>query len=161
MPDDRVEKVEQFLELLVSATMDNVTDLYDITEFKPSQYLGVKRFHRTIKTELKFSFLLQIIERLTNNYNRQYNIEFEASAPKFKFSRIITELGVCDTFNSRISPFFSPEYILNDRLPSEKPSFELNYLDTHKYVIVKDLAKSYVNQEICDFCFFLFHIQIY
>lgn len=64
--------------------------------------------------------------------------------PSIKLKRTITELGICDTFNSKISPYFDPDFIINNRLPANEPLIEINYHDVDVAILLPDLDDSFV-----------------
>lgn len=80
-----------------------------------------------------------MIERLTNKHDYDVLID---SVPRLKLQRTISELGICDQFNSELSHIFATDFVINDRLPAKKPLFEVNYFDTNPHIVLNDLDDS-------------------
>lgn len=66
---------------------------------------------------------------------------------KFKLERVITEFGVCDTFNSKWAPYFHPNYYLVGDVPNEVQLFEISNYDLNIYALINDLMSSTVNSQ--------------
>lgn len=93
----------------------------------------------------KFHFFhFQIVDQLTNNYNYEIVVD---SMPMFKFQRVVTEFGICDTFNSELSQFLDPSFLIASRMPLKQKLFEINYLDVNTFILVNNLADS----DVCGF----------
>lgn len=59
--------------------------------------------------------------------------------------RTITELGICDSFNSALTPYLTPEFFTKNQLPKKLPIFEINYLDANTFLMINDLESSDVS----------------
>lgn len=68
--------------------------------------------------------------------------------PKKRLKRTITELGVCGTFNSKLSPYFAADFIIKNRVPANEPLLEINYHDVDAFILLPDLDDSFVNNII-------------
>lgn len=79
--------------------------------------------------------------KLTNDY--EYTVH-SGHGTKFKLQRTITELGVCDTFNSILSPYLSPEYFITNQLPDaiHQPLLEVSYFDSMKFIEIENVRES-------------------
>lgn len=88
------------------------------------------------------NYQFQVVDKLTNNYDYDVRI---GSVPRFKLKRTVTELGICQSFNSELSPYFAPDFLINDRLPANEPLYELNYLDMNTFIVLNDLEASHVS----------------
>lgn len=66
--------------------------------------------------------------------------------PRLKLRRTVTEWGICDQFNSELSQFFDPEWLIYDRVPKKRPLFEVNYFDANPHTVLNDLENSNVRQ---------------
>lgn len=84
-----------------------------------------------------------MIDRLTNKYDYDVLID---SVPRLKLRRTITELGICDQFNSELSHFFAPELLMYDRIPTKRTLFEVNYFDANPHIVLNDLENSNVGR---------------
>lgn len=71
--------------------------------------------------------------KLTNRF--EYSA-ISGNKDRFTFQRTVTELGICDTFNSKIAAYLSPEYYVSGEVPNfgKAKHFEINFFDTAKYV---------------------------
>lgn len=96
-----------------------------------------------------------MIERLTNKYDYDVLID---SVPTLKLQRTITELGICDQFNSKLSSIFDPELLINDRIPKKRTLYEVNYFDANPHIVLNDLENSNVNRMLGPFHAFHFPI---
>lgn len=84
----------------------------------------------------------QIVDELTNRHD--YDVIIDAPN-KLKMERTITEMGICDTFNSQLTPHLTPIYFTRNLLPPKISSFQINYLDVKAFVMINDLESSDVS----------------
>lgn len=96
-----------------------------------------------------------MIERLTNKYDYDVLID---SVPTLKMQRTVTELGICDQFNSKLSSFFDPELLINDRIPIKRSLYEVNYFDANPHIVLNDLENSNVNRTFGTFPTYYFPV---
>lgn len=89
-------------------------------------------------------FCFQVIQKLTKHYD--YDV-LVGSALTFKLQRTITDLGVCDSFNSQLSAYFAPDFLIGNRLPANEPLYELNYLDINTFILINDLTDCHVSAD--------------
>lgn len=61
--------------------------------------------------------------------------------------RTITELGICDTFNSQLNPYLSPSFYTTNVLPPKMPIFHTNYLDAKAFAMIEQLESSDVSDD--------------
>lgn len=54
----------------------------------------------------------------------------------------MTDLGICDEFNSELSQVFATDYVINDYWLAKKPLFEVNYFDVNPHIVLNDLDDS-------------------
>lgn len=80
-------------------------------------------------------------EKLTNKHDYDVLID---SVPRLKLQRTMTELGICDQFNSELSRNFATEFLISDRLPAKRQLFEVNYFDANPHIVLNDLDDSNV-----------------
>ncbi|XP_055295694.1 sodium channel protein Nach-like [Sitodiplosis mosellana] len=123
LPRHSMLKLEAFLRVLVNLTMYNLDSLSKFGDFKSP-------------------IVMQVIEKLTNKYDYDVLID---SVPSFKLQRTMTELGICDQFNSELSQIFATDFLISDRLPAQKPLFEINYFDTSSHIVLNDLDDSNIH----------------
>lgn len=83
--------------------------------------------------------IFQIIFKLTNDY--QYSV-VTGLDKAYKFQRIITENGICDTFNSKIAAYMSPEFYVSNELPKMNEIYEVNFFDFKKFSEISNLRSS-------------------
>lgn len=139
-------KLESFVRSLVNLTMYNLFTLAKFTDFESLPHLSVSQIKEgNIKLHQRFIifFIRKVIERLTNKNNYDVLID---SVPRLKLRRTVTELGICDQFNSELSQFFDPEWLIYDRVPKKRPLFEVNYFDANPHIVLNDLENSNVRQ---------------
>lgn len=142
-------KLESFVRALVNLTMYNLHTLAKFTDFESLPHLSVSQIKKPnqIRSKLEFIhqyFLIwQVIERLTNK--NDYDVLID-SVPRLKLRRTVTEWGICDQFNSELSQFFDPEWLIYDRVPKKRPLFEVNYFDANPHTVLNDLENSNVRQ---------------
>lgn len=84
-----------------------------------------------------------MIDRLTNKHDYDVLID---SIPKLKLQRTVTELGICDQFNSEISQILATDFVINDNLTVKNELFEVNYFDANPHVVLNDLDDSNVRK---------------
>lgn len=84
----------------------------------------------------------QVIDRLSNHFD--YDLYIGSVPRKKLLKKTITELGVCETFNSKLSPYFAPDFIINNTFPASEPSIEINFHDDF-FIYLPDVDDSYVN----------------
>lgn len=61
--------------------------------------------------------------------------------------RTFTELGICDTFNSELTPYFAPTFLITNRLPRKMPIYQINYLDANAFAMINGMDGSEVSFE--------------
>lgn len=76
---------------------------------------------------------------LTNKYD--YDILIGSNS-KWKLQRTMTELGICDQFNSKLSELFAMDFLINDHIPPEQLLYEVNYFDSDPYIVLNNLHDS-------------------
>lgn len=86
-----------------------------------------------------------MIEKLTNKHDYDVLID---SVPRLKLQRTITELGICDQFNSELSHIFATDFLINDRMQAKKSLFEVNYFDANPHIVLNDLDDSNVRYSL-------------
>lgn len=84
-----------------------------------------------------------MVETLTKKHDYDVLID---SVPSMKLQRTMTELGICDQFNSELSQIFATDFLISDHLPVKNPLFEVNYFDTSPHIVLNDLDDSDVRK---------------
>lgn len=91
----------------------------------------------------------QIIDRLTAHSDYEVLIGNQ----KIKLERTLTEIGICDTFNSELTPFFTPRFYLNEKDQKDENNlstfFKMDYFNADAFAIINDLKPSQVINSIC------------
>lgn len=117
-------KLMSFMNNLAHFTIDTLEDLIRENFFSVDDYVDVKfigsfsenfmilfQFYMSLITHQDFHhiyFKLQIMMKISNKF--PHNISVSSTREVFSFEPIFTdELGLCFTFNSRISAFLSPK----------------------------------------------------
>lgn len=97
-----------------------ITNLSSLTEYPgiPSEYY------------------LKIIKNLTKTLN--FTV-ITNSEHKWKMQEIITEMGLCQTFNSAIAQYISTDYIIDNVLPKKLDTYSVNYFDIKKYAALHNV----------------------
>lgn len=85
-----------------------------------------------------------MIEKLTNKHD--YDVLIGSTA-KLKLQRTVTELGICDQFNSEISQILATDFVINNHLLAKNQLFEVNYFDANSYIVLNDLDDSNVRDD--------------
>lgn len=73
------------------------------------------------------------------------NYEIIIDNMKWTMERVVTEFGICDTFNSAWAPYFNPTFYLQNITTNNAQSlFEISYFDLNVYALLNDLMGSTV-----------------
>ena len=99
-----------------------------------------------------------MVETLTNKHDYDVLID---SIPSMKLQRTMTELGICDQFNSELSQIFATDFLISDHLPIKNPLFEVNYFDTSPHIVLNDLDDSNVRDVTFSFAFVPIVVQCF
>lgn len=111
---------------LVSSTMFNTSELFEYIDLPSSEYLS-------------------IVEKLTNQHDFDVRVGTDQN---FKLKRTITELGICDSFNSKLSEYLVPNTNSNIQQTTTDSLFQLNYFDMNTVIVFKDLEDCHVSNYI-------------
>lgn len=84
----------------------------------------------------------QIVEDLTNKCD--YDVIIDAPH-KLQTERTISEMGICETFNSQLSPYLTPMFFTRNLLPKKMPIFHINYLDAKAFAMINAIESSKVS----------------
>lgn len=56
--------------------------------------------------------------------------------------RTITELGVCDSFNSALASHLTPTFFINNKISTQVSLFKVNYLDPDIFAMINQMEGS-------------------
>lgn len=79
------------------------------------------------------------MDELTNQCD--YDVIIDAPH-KLQTERTITEMGICETFNSQLSPYLTPIFFTRNLLPKKMPIFHINYLDAKTFAMINAIESS-------------------
>lgn len=114
-------KLAEFVRALVNLSYDNI-------EQGLPKYDAIRTTH-----------YMSIINRLSNHFHNEL---VTSTNEKYPFEPVITEMGHCTTFNSRILNTISASYILTNKKPSNRPGFRVMYAQGEAYATMLSINES-------------------
>ncbi|KAG5672729.1 hypothetical protein PVAND_002830 [Polypedilum vanderplanki] len=127
-PEQRGDpKMINFLKVLSNFNINNLGELIDIKQnyFRVDEYLNV-------------------LDKISNKFPHNISLSFISTSDEHLFDPVLIDtLGLCYTFNSKISSFFSPSYIGSKDMKidtTHKMTEEINYFDGDASAVTSDLS---------------------
>lgn len=119
--------LRKFLQQLSNLTLENIDNIINYPDIHPNDYIKILNY---------ITYKNNVI--ITTAYNKTYFMK-----------RILTEMGICYTFNSKIANYMTPEYLM------QNDNYEV-INENHKYkeyfVTIYDIEKIAFTTDINSCC---------